>query len=194
MITRSYNWNYKGTSYSWKLTIPQSLYSYYGSQPHDRSKLTTYKEYVISSKDKPYLDALLKKLKESGEKKGYSDAENVMNVVAFVQSLPYFYDNSSTVYDDYPRYPIETLVDNGGDCEDTAILTAAFLKEMGYGVVLVNPPGHMAVGVKCSSCSGTYYDYNGSRYYYLETTGNNWKIGQIPPDYVNKEVRIIPLT
>lgn len=193
LITRSYNWNYKGTSYSWKLTIPQSLYSYYRSQPHDRSKLTTYKEYVISSKDKPYLDALLKKLKESGERKGYSDAENVMNVVAFVQALPYFKDNASTIYDEYPRYPVETLVDNGGDCEDTAILTAAFLKEMGYGVVLLNPPQHMAVGVKCSNCAGTYYEYNGYRYYYLETTENNFQIGEIPSKIVNQKVRIIPL-
>ena len=194
VITRSYNWNFKGTSYSWKLTIPQSLYTYYRMQPHDSSELTTYKQYVISSQDKQYLDALLKKLKESGEKKGYSDAENVMNVISFVQSLPYFYDNSSTIYDNYPRYPIETLVDNGGDCEDTAILTAAFLKEMGYGVVLVNPSGHMAVGVKCNNCAGTYYEYDGDRYYYLETTGNNFQIGEIPSDEAGKKVRIIPLT
>jgi hypothetical protein len=155
--------------------------------------LTTYKEYIISSRDKPYLDALINKMTESGKKKGYTDAENVMNVVAFVQSLPYFKDSSSTVYNEYPRYPIETLVDNGGDCEDTAILTAALLREMGYGVVLVNPPQHMAVGVKCNSCTGTYYEYNGARYYYLETTGNNYRIGEIPSDYANQKVTIIPL-
>jgi hypothetical protein len=194
MITRSYQWNYKGTRWSWKLTIPKSLYDYYQTQPHNRPKSKSYSDYAISAQDKPYLDALLKKLKESGQKKGYSDGDNVLNVIAFVQSLPYYKDSSSTIYDDYPRYPIETLVDNGGDCEDTAILTAAMLDEMGYGVVLINPPNHMAVGVKCSSCSGSYYIYQGVKYYYVETTGNNWNIGELPDEYRNQEVRIIPLT
>ena len=192
-ITRSYRWNYQRTTFSWKLTISKSLYDYYKAQPHDRSKFTTYKEYAISSRDKPYLDSIIKKLKETGKSKGYSESDNVMNVVAFVQALPYFKDSASTTYDEYPRYPIETLVDNGGDCEDTAILTAAMLREMGYGVVLINPPKHMAVGVKCDSCTGTYYTYQGEKYYYLETTGNNFQIGQIPKEYANTKVGIIPL-
>lgn len=192
-ITRSFHWNFKGTSFSWKVTIPKNLYDYYRSQPHDRSRLTTYKEYAISSKDKPYLDTMITKFRETGENKGYSESETIMNVIAFVQTFPYFKDDVSTIYDNYPRYPVETLVDNGGDCEDTAILTAALLREMGYGVVLVNPPKHMAIGVKCSSCSGTYYTYNGNKYYYLETTGSNFKIGQIPSEYKNTNVKIIPL-
>jgi hypothetical protein len=151
--------------------------------------MSSYGQYAISSQDKPYLDALLKKLKESGANKGYTDADNVMNVIALVQSLPYFKDAAI----DYPRYPIETLVDNGGDCEDTAILTAAMLREMGYGVVLINPPGHMAVGVKCSSCSGTSYTYEGAKYYYLETTVTNYKIGQIPDEYRDQKANIIPM-
>ena len=193
LISRTYFWKYKGTSYSWKVSIPKSLYDYYRAQPHDRSKLSSYNEYVISEKDKPYLNALITKLKESGKNKGYSESETIMNVIAFVQAFPYFKDDVSTVYDEYPRYSIETLVDNGGDCEDTAILTAALLREMGYGVVLINPTGHMAVGVKCSSCSGTYYPYNGAKYYYLETTGTGFKIGQIPSHYQNSKVKIIPL-
>lgn len=153
----------------------------------------SYDQYALSAQDKSYLDSMLDKFLESGEKKGYSDADNVLNVIAFVQSLPYIKDTDSTIYDEYPRYPIETLVNNGGDCEDTAILAAAMLNEMGYGVVLINPPGHMAVGVKCNSCSGTYYTYDGEKYYYIETTGNNWDIGEVPTEYRNVKATIIPL-
>ncbi|MDI6896819.1 transglutaminase-like domain-containing protein [Methanocella conradii] len=132
--------------------------------------------------------------KNVGAKNGYSEYDNVMNVVCFVQSLPYTSDQVTIGYDEYPRYPIETLVDNGGDCEDTAILTAAMLNEMGFGVVLIYLPGHMAVGVKCSNdYPGTYYEYNGARYYYLETTGENWKIGQIPDEYKNSQAQILPM-
>jgi hypothetical protein len=49
------------------------------------------------------------------------------------------------------------------------------------------------VGVKCSNCAGTSYEYNGDRYYYLETTGNNFQIGELPSKYANQKVQIIPL-
>ncbi|MHB8164198.1 MAG: transglutaminase-like domain-containing protein [Methanoregula sp.] len=194
LISRSYHWSFGDSSYSWKVTIPKSLYDYYRAQPHDLSKQTTYKNYAISSNDKPYLNAMITKFRESGKNNGYSESETIMNVIAFVQSFPYFKDDVSTKYDDYPRYPIETLVDNGGDCEDTAILTAALLREMGYGVVLVNPTGHMAVGVKCNSCSGTSYTFNGDKYYYLETTGTGFKVGEVPKEYKNTPAKIIPLS
>jgi len=112
-----------------------------------------------------------------------------------VQSLPYTSDNETTGYDEYPRYPIETLVDNGGDCEDTAILAAALIDAMGYGVVLLRFPTHMAVGVKGSdSLYGTYWTYQDQRYYYLETTGANWEIGELPPTYKGMSAQIFPMT
>jgi hypothetical protein len=67
--------------------------------------------------------------------------------------LEYTSDLVTEGYDEYPRYPIETLVDKGGDCEDTAILAASIIRGMGYGVVLLvfpktaDSPGHCAVGV-----------------------------------------------
>ncbi len=41
---------------------------------------------------------------------------------------------------------------------------------------------HVAVGVACSDASGTYYELSGVNYYYCETTGDGWNIGQIPDD------------
>ena len=108
--------------------------------------------------------------------------------VAFVQSLEYTSDDLTTGFDEYPRYPYETLYESGGDCEDTAILTAALLQELGYGVVLIELPGHMAVGVKCSEdTSGYYYLDNGIRYCYLETTNINWEVGQLPDEYIEEK-------
>jgi|WetSurMetagenome_2_1015567.scaffolds.fasta_scaffold39233_3 hypothetical protein len=184
-FTRSYHWTYGGISSTYTISIPEPLYDYYRGQPHNRN----YPKYAISPSDRKVLDRIISTFKENFD----SDTEAACNVVAFVQSLPYFKDNVSTGYDEYPRYPIETLVDNGGDCEDTAILTAALLKEMNYDVVLISPPGHMAVGITCKKCSGTYYTYNDKKYYYLETTGNNWKVGQIPSKYKGEKVKVYPI-
>jgi hypothetical protein len=188
----AYKWDYKSNSYTWELNIPKAYYNFYKSQPHNRE--SDFSMYAMSSYDRVYLQSLVDKLSETAARNGYSDYDKVMLVISFVQSIPYKLDTESTGYDEYPRYPIETLVDNEGDCEDTAILTAALLNEMGYGVVLFKLPGHMAVGIKgADSLPGTYVEYNGDRYYYVETTGENFGIGNMPEEYRNKKVYVYPM-
>lgn len=188
---RTYKWSYGG---EWTTTVdvPVSLYDFYKGQPHDRQD--NYAQYALSDYDRASMKSLVDMFEKSGEKYGHTEYDDVLSVVSFVQALPYTSDEVTTGYDEYPRYPIETLVDDGGDCEDTAILTAALLHEMGYGVVLFELPGHVAVGVKCSDdYPGSYVEYRGSKYYYLETTGESWKIGQIPDEYKDKKMTVYPL-
>lgn len=183
--TRNYHWTFDRQGFTYTISIPKPLYEYYKDQPHDRN----YAKYAISERDRKVLDRIITSFREESDSK----TETAYNIVAFVQSLPYFKDDISTGYDEYPRYPIETLVDNGGDCEDTAILTAALLKEMNYDVILISPPGHMAIGITCSDCSGTSYTYNNKKYYYLETTARNWKVGQIPAKYKNTKAKVFSI-
>lgn len=183
--SRNYQWTFDNYRYTYSIKIPTSLYAYYKEQTHDRN----YAKYAISEQDRKALD----RITTTFQNKADSKTEAAYNLIAFVQSLPYSKDYVSTGYDEYPRYPIETLVDGKGDCEDTAILTAALLKEMNYDVVLISPPKHMAVGITCSGCSGTSYTYNNKKYYYLETVGNNWKVGQLPEEYKNTKAKIYPI-
>jgi len=186
-IERSYHWTYGRHNPMFKISIPKPLYEYYKAQPHDNKK---YAKYAITDKDRKVLNAIITSFRENSDSK----SDTAYNIIAFVQSLPYVTDKVSTGYNDYARYPIETLVENGGDCEDTAILTAAFLKEMDYNVVLLRFPKHVAVGITCSDCTGRYYTYNDHNYFYLETTGTNWKVGQIPPDLKDeKNVKVLPM-
>ena len=41
--------------------------------------------------------------------------EKVNLVITFVQSLPYTSDSVTTAFDEYPQYPMETLVEYGGN-------------------------------------------------------------------------------
>lgn len=114
-------------------------------------------------------------------------------LATFVQSLPYTSDSVTTGHDEYVRYPLETLIDDGGDCEDTAILLAALLKELGYDVVLLSPPGHMAVGVAVSAGvvhSYTTIEVHGVHYAYVETTGDGWRIGEVPDEYQHSTFQV----
>jgi hypothetical protein len=144
--------------------------------------------------DDPYIDLLVKKLKSAAEKNQFSAFETVEFAAAFVQSLPYTVDSVTSSLDEYPRYPVETLLDNGGDCEDTSILLASIIDEMGYGVVLIIFPHHCAIGVKGGeNVYGSYYNYQSNKYYYLETTGEGWGIGKLPEEYKGVEASIYQL-
>lgn len=198
LMSRQYEWTYEGSKWDWELNVPQSLYDYYKALP--RSPTKNYSIYVTHPLEDKFINNLATNLIEGAQKKGYNDFQTVSYAASFVQSLPYTSDLATTGYDEYARYPVETLVDNGGDCEDTAILTASLIRAMNYGVVLLvfpktsQSPGHCAIGVKCSDKTpGTSWNYNGAKYYYLETTGDRWEIGDVPDEYQNASARIYPM-
>lgn len=171
------------------MAIPIALYEYY--QQRERIPTENYSIYVTDPSDDALITDLVDMLRWEAQKQGFDQLATTNFAVSFVQSLPYTSDEVTTQHDEYPRYPIETLYDNGGDCEDTCILLAAVLRAMDYDVVLLRLPEHMALGVRWDSgVSGAYYDHDGARYYYLETTGTGWVIGEIPDEYKSASVTI----
>ncbi len=191
LTTVNYSWTYRGT-WNWEMKIPVSLYKYYQKLPRPPTK--NYSVYATHPLDDPYIDRLVEKITKAAQQEGYNEYQTVDFAAAFVQSLPYTVDSVTTPYDEYPRYPIETLVDGGGDCEDTSILLASIIDKMGYGVVLIILPNHAGVGVKGGeNLYGTYWEYKGSKYYYIETTGENWGIGELPDEYKNTSASIYPM-
>ena len=189
---RSYSWTYGGEEWSYSVSVPETTYKRCQNLDH-RSR--NWEQYTNDKSGRLYLSGLADLFVRDGKAAGHDDYDIVMNAVAFVQSLPYTSDDVTSGHDEYPRYPLETLVDNGGDCEDTAIFMAALLREMGYGVVIVEVPGHAAVAVKGGDgISGRYYEYKGGKYYYLETTGEGWPIGQIPDEFRSVEAKIFPVS
>ena len=190
----SHSWSYKSDSWHCNLSIGKDLYDYYRLRRIHQSNSNNLAGFVLSDFDSECLRDLVKNFREAGRKSGYSDYDNVYNVVAFVQSFAYVSDSKSKGQLEYVRYPVETLIDGMGDCEDTSILMAAILREMGYGVVLLSMPNHLALGVKGDhTLNGSYFVYGNERYYYLETTDKGWALGEIPKQYARSDVRVIPL-
>lgn len=179
--TQYYEWYFNGMEWTWTIHIPMSLYMEY----YTRDRPRTQKGWINMADDPDddyYIDSLVDAMERSARTERYNEVQMVNYVIAFVQSLPYTSDSATTGSDEYPRYPIETLFDRGGDCEDTSILTVALLNELGYDVALLIYDDHVAVGVVIDTY-GTFYKYDGKKYFYLETTGEGWKIGEIPEGY-----------
>ncbi len=75
-----------------------------------------------------------------------------------------------------------------GDCEDVAILCTGIIARLGFPVVLLLYPKHLAFGVAgADNLKGDYVQdrKNGLHYFYGEATANGWHLGQIPKEYLN---------
>lgn len=189
-FSRTYSWKYEGCN--WQLTLPlnNELYEKYKSRTRNR-------DYDLFASD-PYDDWLIKDIAEAllslSKAHGLEKGQIPGLCISFVQSLNYISDLESSGYDQYPRFPYETLYENGGDCEDTSILSVAILQEMGYDAVLLELPEHMALGIKCNNgYRGRSFEYEGSNYYYLETTGSDWQIGEVPGEYADQPIHVVPV-
>lgn len=189
LFQRRYEWRYENSKYLWDVAIPNELYEYCENRPRPPTK--NYSVYVTDPRDDQFLRDMAMSFNQLALEEGLSENEKISLMMAWVQSLPYTSDNVTTPHDDYPRYPAETLVDEGGDCEDTSILMASLLDEIGYEVILINPPGHVAVGVSGKGIfRGWHWTLDSKEYYYLETTGEGWKIGEIPEEYEEESAHL----
>lgn len=123
---------------------------------------------------------------------GRTDRDPVPFAIEVVQTLPYVPESVAEGADEYIKYPAETLVDGGGDCEDSSILLASVLQAQPFDreCALIHPPDHMGVGIASQDYGGTFYSYQGSRYFYVETTHRGWSIGELPEEYADTEALV----
>ena len=189
-FTRDFVWQYAGRSFNLAFDLHPDTYELF----RQRERTRDYDLFASDFHSKPFIQEITRKLADYGTASGLSDAEIPYFIVSFVQNLPYTSDDLTTGFDEYPRFPYETLYDNGGDCEDTSILASAMLHELRYDVALLLFPGHMAVGFECRAETGQpRYRHHGRRYCYLETTGDDWDVGVVPPSVQGAVAIIKPI-
>ena len=175
-VERFFKWTYG----SYTLSILFSDYVRYKEDPIYRGQGTSAHnlDYVT------YEDETIKKLANALMElsKNMTTNERANFLLTFVQCIPYDYEEYYENYE-YWRFPVETLYDNIGDCEDTSILYAALGKAMNYDVCLFLFTGHMAAGIALEDYSYTntddmpaYFlssDTETTEYYFCETTGDS---------------------
>lgn len=194
-----HSWMCNGKLCSITLNISSNLYDYYQNEREhlayryqfNGSEIPpNYFGFMLSEFDRP----LIRTLANEFSNHATTEKEWIRLALTFVQSLPYAYDSATKKEDEYLRYPIETLVDGCGDCEDKVALLAALLYELDVDFILLVLPEHMAVGVCCDDVEADrYLLFNDKRYYYLETTMEGWQIGQIPESYYDAKMEAVPV-
>ena len=177
------------TYYRLNVTVQQSLYEYYTEKSHTLSSNDDFAQFVTPYAFKPIADCLLEI---------YIDDEDFVNgVLMIVHQIPY---NETPV-----KYPVETIVENKGDCDVFSYVAASIVKAHGLDVVLLyyESQAHMNIGVSLSHVPHDareqvyYVTYNNIRYYLAEVTGgdwqNGWRVGECPDTLKNAPAQVITL-
>jgi hypothetical protein len=178
------------TTYRLTVSITETLYEYYSSQDHNLYSYD-FSKFVTPDALKPIADDLWSI---------YSNEEDFANgVLMITHQIPY-------LESDPQKYPVETIVENEGDCDLFSIVAASIMTAGGLDVVLLllEYQDHMLVGVHLpespeAARSQVYlYKHEGKKYYVAETTGGNWengwRVGECPEILRKASAKVIPLT
>jgi hypothetical protein len=177
--------------HSLHISVPLSLYDYYQGKTHAISSDSDYSKFVTPDAVKP----IAENIQNVTSDKRYNNEEFADAVLMLVHQIPYV---ESDV-----KYPVETIMDNSGDCDTLSLLAASIMKAGGLDVVLFyyKDLRHVNVGVYLPYTPHlrllsfpTYYEYNGKKYWTAEaTSGEQWKLGDQPTTMSNAKPVVIPL-
>ena len=198
----TYSWKMDDHSYSITITVSseqlqpmkKSIIDKTGTVSSDYYKRTNNQTAVYGVKDYIVVDDSITKVKDdlkqyynaiSGEKPSF-----VQFLACFVQdAIDYETDNNDS--GEYWKYPLETLMDGKGDCEDTAILLAALLIADGYDAGIYLLPGHAMSAIKADQVTvdPQYAENEHFGYYPIETavyahTQDRYDVGEVAEMFV----------
>lgn len=179
-------WTFWEDNSTWSLNLNVSAETYWEAKttPHAVFSEMDYANYVTND---DVVNEVAAQLAAMAESKGYDKYTTACFVLSFVQNTYYDSDLNTTGQEEYPRYPVETLVDGTGDCEDTSILFASLIQtsyfDMDAVLVSLSTPssdvGHMAVGLYLDTSdlpSEVSYTYEGTEYTLMQNELFSWEV------------------
>lgn len=176
------------------VSVPPSLYEYYGNMSHTVNTDSDYASFITPQAVEPIAESI----QNITGNLPHSDEQFADAVLTLVHQIPYVINGA--------EYPAETLVVNSGDCVGLSILAASIMQAGGLDVVLIDytaiNPSHMNVGVylpytpvyHTAGLAPTDFVYDNKTYWTAEATpAEDWKVGDQSPSVANAIPVIIPL-
>ena len=140
-----YYWNFGGQLQSLQIDTTYADYLMYRNMNHAIDWSYAYSNADIipqyaafSTPNDATVKATADQLRSDAISGGYtSDLDILRYVYAFVGQIQYAYDIDTTNFSEYPKYPLEMLVDRSGDCEDSSALFISLAEHLGYDAALM---------------------------------------------------------
>ena len=166
------------------LTVPINVSVYEGARQAEKATTVygnisetvwlaqSYRAMVQDPSQDSLYTAILAEADKIRLQEKLSDDEYFELITVYTQSLRY-----ETREQNPAKFPVETVVDLAGDCDDKSLLLAGLLSREGYPVALLLfvPESHMAVGVGSDK-----YLYKNTGYTFVETT--NYSFVGVPTE------------
>ncbi len=165
-------------SYELNVVVPETLLQYHADKRTDL-RISNFPDFVTPYSLEPMADCLGQIY--TTEEDFTNGVLMLVHQIAYVETTP-------------PKFPVETMVENKGDCDLFSFIAASILEARGIHVVLLyyESISHMNIGVQLSepprnARNSVYFvTSNGLKYYIAECTGGNWKegwrVGECPED------------
>jgi len=202
------NWTYNHRSYSIMVSIHTSDFISYKDTSINRApgssvNSSLVERYVFgTTTSNDAFEYIVEQFNEQFDNYGLTDGnareERINCIMDFVQNIGYATDLATTGYNEYWKFPIETLFAQG-DCEDLSMLTMAlFIAIEDLPVALFvfwdingTGEGHAMAAIDLELVPHPYtdpqdvttgwYTTNGRTYCSCETTATGWTVGEIDP-------------
>jgi len=163
-----------------------------GTSPEQWSS-AYYRAFAEDPAQKATIDSACGQLRAIARRDGLDSDQYLELIAKYVQSITYdkkSYASGKAVV----RFPVQTVVDGKGLCEDKSLLLSALLAHEGYATALLSfaPENHMAVGVK-----GPGATYGETGYLFVETTQPTY-VSEVPTEYdggmrLYSEPEVVPI-
>lgn len=173
MAPVSFVWQFEGAEVEVRVPVDAAVYR--GAKGAQKSALffreieemewipEYYRAFVDEPHQEPLYTEMLTGLRGLRDSLGLDDDRYAELIVTLVQSLEY---RTDPVYLE-PKFPVETVGDTDGDCDDKTLLAAALLAREGYDVsmLLFSAEQHVSLGIRSDGST-----YGNSGYAIVETT------------------------
>ena len=192
--TSTFQAQYRLNNQKLYVSVPPSLYDYYGNMSYIVNSDGGYASFVTPQAVEPIAESI----ENITCNLPYSNERFADDVLTLVHQIPYAING--------PQFPVETLVDNSGDCVGLSLLAASIMQAGGLDVVLIHyigiNPGHMNVGVylpytpvyHTAGMAPTDFVYDNKTYWTAECTPfEDWKVGDQSNSLADATTVIIPL-
>ena len=177
-----------------EISITPTLLHYYENLPHVINDDCDYAQLLTPQAVAP----IAQEIEKCTDKLPHSNEQFANAVLALVHQIPY---NTTGV-----TYPIETLVNNEGNCVSLSLLAASIMEAGGLNVVLIHytgiNPAHMNVGLYLPYTpiyhsplkAPSSFTYNNKTFWTAEATpAGAWKVGDQSWELNDATVNIIPI-
>ena len=201
-VERTFNWNLDSFFHvvHGELTLkfnPEKIAQLRASNPFRLNPGGSFRKNVEalmnSCKENRKVHEVLRYIDQKARENGLSEMDTMQFILDFAQkpNIKYELDEKCDEIGnlgEYARYPDETMFDGRGDCDCKAALGAILFREAGYKTAYLTTSNHAAIAVAfkdksnadlVSMADQSLVTKDGYMYFFCETTGDGFKIGEL---------------